>query len=96
MLRLQADELYKICSVLGTPTNEDWADGLKQGSHIGYRCAGRLGALPERVVRSLIPRSQRCTILLGGRKLWTDLVRFHGFGSSSHNVQVYPFMASLH
>ena len=39
----QADELYKICSVLGTPTQESWAEGLKQGSAIGFRSLSPTG-----------------------------------------------------
>ncbi|XP_052209516.1 cyclin-dependent kinase F-4-like isoform X2 [Diospyros lotus] len=32
----EADEIYKICSVIGTPTESDWADGLKLASAIKY------------------------------------------------------------
>lgn len=33
----EADEIYKICSVLGTPTESDWADGLKLANCINFQ-----------------------------------------------------------
>merc|ERR1719158_1642489 len=33
----ESDELYKICSVIGTPTQHIWADGMKLASHMGFR-----------------------------------------------------------
>ncbi|KAG4938502.1 hypothetical protein JHK82_044293 [Glycine max] len=33
----EADEIYKICSVLGSPTTESWADGLKLARDINYQ-----------------------------------------------------------
>eukprot|EP00826_Nyctotherus_ovalis_P055614 TRINITY_DN739_c0_g8_i1.p1 TRINITY_DN739_c0_g8~~TRINITY_DN739_c0_g8_i1.p1 ORF type:complete len:435 (-),score=100.54 TRINITY_DN739_c0_g8_i1:57-1361(-) len=30
------DQLYKICSVVGTPTEKTWGEGLRLGSKIGY------------------------------------------------------------
>ncbi|EKX50416.1 hypothetical protein GUITHDRAFT_157278 [Guillardia theta CCMP2712] len=33
----EADVLFKICTVLGTPTAETWRDGIKQASMINYR-----------------------------------------------------------
>ncbi|KAJ1474553.1 kinase-like domain-containing protein [Baffinella frigidus] len=33
----EADELYKIAAVLGTPTAESWKEGVKQAAAIGYR-----------------------------------------------------------
>ncbi|CAE7442440.1 Mak [Symbiodinium sp. CCMP2592] len=33
----ESDELYKICSVLGTPTAASWPDGFKLASQINYR-----------------------------------------------------------
>ncbi|KAJ1412475.1 Serine/threonine-protein kinase, active site [Sesbania bispinosa] len=32
----EADEIYKICSVIGSPTSESWADGLKLARDINY------------------------------------------------------------
>lgn len=34
---LQADELYKICSVMGTPTQQTWPEGLKLASAMNFR-----------------------------------------------------------
>ncbi|KAJ8527132.1 hypothetical protein K7X08_029609 [Anisodus acutangulus] len=33
----EADEIYKICSVIGTPTKRDWAQGLELASAINYQ-----------------------------------------------------------
>ncbi|KAE9606981.1 hypothetical protein Lal_00025795 [Lupinus albus] len=33
----EADEIYKICSVIGSPTTESWADGLKLARDINYQ-----------------------------------------------------------
>ncbi|PRQ59847.1 putative protein-serine/threonine kinase CMGC-RCK family [Rosa chinensis] len=33
----QADEMYKICSVLGTPTEDSWADGLRLARDMNYQ-----------------------------------------------------------
>ncbi|CAJ1941971.1 unnamed protein product [Sphenostylis stenocarpa] len=33
----EADEIHKICSVIGSPTNESWADGLKLARDINYQ-----------------------------------------------------------
>ena len=33
----EADELAKICSVMGTPTQQTWGEGLKLGQAINYR-----------------------------------------------------------
>ncbi|KAL8503574.1 hypothetical protein ACS0TY_022347 [Phlomoides rotata] len=33
----EADEIYKICCVIGSPTKSEWADGLKLASAINYQ-----------------------------------------------------------
>lgn len=33
----EADEIYKICSVIGSPTEDSWADGLHLASDINYQ-----------------------------------------------------------
>lgn len=33
----ESDQLYKICSVLGTPTTVSWPEGFKLAAQIGYR-----------------------------------------------------------
>eukprot|EP00245_Coleochaete_scutata_P016282 TRINITY_DN752_c0_g2_i1.p1 TRINITY_DN752_c0_g2~~TRINITY_DN752_c0_g2_i1.p1 ORF type:complete len:485 (-),score=79.85 TRINITY_DN752_c0_g2_i1:765-2219(-) len=33
----EADEIYKICSVLGTPTQQTWPDGVKLAAAMNYR-----------------------------------------------------------
>ncbi|KAG5540413.1 hypothetical protein RHGRI_020584 [Rhododendron griersonianum] len=36
-VKSEADEIYKICSVLGTPTASVWAEGLKLANDINYQ-----------------------------------------------------------
>nr|GMD76073.1 cyclin-dependent kinase F-4-like [Ipomoea batatas] len=33
----EADEIYKICSVIGTPTMSEWSEGLELANAIGYQ-----------------------------------------------------------
>lgn len=33
----EADEIHKICSVIGSPTEDSWAEGLKLASNIIYQ-----------------------------------------------------------
>lgn len=33
----EADEIYKICSVIGSPTKDSWADGLALAREINYQ-----------------------------------------------------------
>jgi len=33
----EADEIYKICGVIGNPTHESWDDGLKLARDINYQ-----------------------------------------------------------
>jgi protein kinase len=33
----ESDEIYKICSVIGTPTQQNWPEGLKLASQLNFR-----------------------------------------------------------
>ena len=33
---LQADEIYKICSVMGTPTQQTWPEGMKLAGQMKF------------------------------------------------------------
>jgi hypothetical protein len=33
----QADEIYKICSIIGTPTQQNWSEGLKLAQAMNFR-----------------------------------------------------------
>jgi len=49
----ESDQLYKICSVLGTPTQTQWPEGFKLAAQIGFR-------FPQFVptkLESLVPQS---------------------------------------
>ncbi|XP_028793678.1 cyclin-dependent kinase F-4 [Neltuma alba] len=47
----EADEIYKICGVIGSPTIESWADGLKLARDINYQ----FPQLPGVHLSNLIP-----------------------------------------
>lgn len=34
---MQADELYKICSIMGSPTAATWPEGLGLAASMGFR-----------------------------------------------------------
>merc|ERR1719183_2055912 len=59
----ESDEVYKICSVLGTPSQSVWPDGAKLAANIGFR-------FPQFVptqLDSLIPSASRegCALMYG-------------------------------
>ncbi|XP_019423956.1 PREDICTED: cyclin-dependent kinase F-4-like [Lupinus angustifolius] len=56
----EADEIYKICSVLGSPTTESWADGLKLARDINYQFPQLAGVQ----LSSLIPSASVDAICL--------------------------------
>jgi protein kinase len=33
----EADEIYKICSIMGSPTQRTWPDGIKLASQMNFR-----------------------------------------------------------
>jgi protein kinase len=33
----EPDEIYKICSVLGTPNHENWSEGMKLAANMGFK-----------------------------------------------------------
>lgn len=33
----EADEIYKICNIIGSPTKDSWADGLNLARAINYQ-----------------------------------------------------------
>lgn len=39
----EADELYVMCKVLGTPTADSWPDGLRLAEAMRFRWVMRLG-----------------------------------------------------
>ena len=53
----EQDELYKICSVNGTPNQETWAEGMKLASQMGF---GFRSSSPRRF-RNLSSREPRST-----------------------------------
>ena len=36
-VRSEADEIYKVCNVIGSPTRETWLEGLNLASVINYQ-----------------------------------------------------------
>ena len=33
----EADEIYKICSIMGTPNKQSWAEGMKLAANMNFR-----------------------------------------------------------
>lgn len=55
---LQADEIYKICSVMGTPTQQSWPEGLKLAAAMNFRFP-QFATTPMSKVRNADPVGQR-------------------------------------
>ncbi|KAL8112778.1 cyclin-dependent kinase F-4 [Apium graveolens] len=56
----EADEIYKICSVIGTPTKIEWAKGLQLASDVNYQFP-KLAGVPLSV---LVPSASKDAISL--------------------------------
>jgi protein kinase len=56
----EADEIYKICSVIGTPTEETWLEGLNLANTINYQ----FPQLPGVPLSSLMPSASEDAINL--------------------------------
>ena len=52
----EADEIYKVCSVLGSPTNRTWQEGVRLANQMNFRfpqvSAVSCGSLPATMSRS--------------------------------------------
>ncbi|KAL1829869.1 hypothetical protein ACET3Z_008281 [Daucus carota] len=56
----EADEIYKICSVIGTPTEIEWAEGLQLASAVNYQFP-KLAGVPLSI---LVPSASKNAISL--------------------------------
>jgi protein kinase len=56
----EADEIFKICSVLGTPTQQTWPEGIKLASNMGYK----FPQVAKMSLSSLIPGASTEALLL--------------------------------
>jgi hypothetical protein len=51
----EADEIYKICTVMGTPTKQTWPEGLKLAANMNFRFP-QCAAVPlSKLVQSACP-----------------------------------------
>ncbi|KAK9077785.1 hypothetical protein SSX86_006123 [Deinandra increscens subsp. villosa] len=57
----EADEIYKICSVIGSPTESSWAEGLELASTINYLFPVQLGGVN---LSALIPSATKDAVNL--------------------------------
>jgi len=68
----ESDQLYKICSVLGTPVQNQWPEGFKLAAQLGFR-------FPQFVptkLEALVPQSNADGInLMGGMMHWDPAKR---------------------
>lgn len=81
------DQLFKICSVLGTPTSSTWPEGLKLGIKIGYQ----FPSFVETPLASLIPNASNEAI-----DLMTAMLKFDPQKriTSAHALS-HPYFASI-
>jgi len=79
----EADEIYKICSVLGTPSQRSWAEGLKLANQMSFRFP-QFVATP---ISSIIPDASPEAVAI-----MTDLLKWdpNQRPSASQALQ-YPF-----
>ena len=79
----ESDQLYKICSILGTPTQHTWPEGMKLAARLGFKFP-QFVATP---LSSIIPNASADAI-----QLMTDLMKFdpNKRPSTSQALQ-YPF-----
>lgn len=66
----EADQIYKICSVMGTPTKAVYADGLKLAANMNFR----FPAFSPQPLAKLIPTASPEAIeLIAGLCHWYDV-----------------------
>jgi protein kinase len=78
----ETDQMYKICSVLGTPTMDTWPEGLKQAQAISFRLA-QFVSTPMDV---LVPQASHAGHEVISRMLaWSPLNRLDCFSALGMN-----------
>lgn len=45
----EADQIYKICSIMGSPTMRTWGDGIKLAAAMNFRSGERSDDNEERI-----------------------------------------------
>lgn len=79
----EADQIYKICSVLGTPTADTWPEGLKLAAQMGFRYPP---FVPTPLGQILPNASHEAVALL------TDLLQFDPYRRPTASQALhYPF-----
>ena len=59
----EADEIYKVCSVLGSPTNRTWQEGVRLANQMSFRFP-QVKRCPHRLPAArLFSRAARCSLL---------------------------------
>ena len=83
----ESDQLFKICSVLGTPTQATWPEGLRLGIKIGYQFPNFV-ATP---ISSLIPHASKEAI-----DLISSMLRFDPQKRiTAAHALTHPYFASF-
>ncbi|CAH9080668.1 unnamed protein product [Cuscuta epithymum] len=82
----EADEVYKICSVIGTPTKMEWEDGLKLANGMGYEFPKIVGVHLSVLIPSA---SEEAVNLIGSLCSWDPCKR-----PSALEVLQHPFFQS--
>ncbi|CAN1139205.1 Cyclin-dependent kinase F-4 [Linum perenne] len=82
----EADEIHKICSVIGTPTMDTWADGLKLAASMRYQ----FPVFPGVHLSSLIPSASDDAVkLITSLCMWDPTKR-----PTASEVLQHPFFQS--
>jgi len=83
----EIDEIFKICSVLGTPDNRDWPEGFKLAASMNFKFP-QFSATP---LASIIPTASKEAIAL-----MTDMLRWNpSKRPSAQQALRYPYFQSV-
>lgn len=77
----EADELYKIAGVLGTPKQNDWPEGYRLAHQIGYRFPQFVPTPLDQIIRHASPEACQLMNLL---MQWDPAKRATASGSLNH------------
>lgn len=77
----ESDQLYKICSVLGTPSQDNWPDGHKLASKIGFRFPTFSPTSLEQLIPNASPEG---VAIMNGMMAWDPNKRLSAAKTLAH------------
>lgn len=83
----EADQIYKICSILGSPTMRSWPDGIRLASQMSFKFPQFVSSPIQQVAPNASPE---------GLSLIADLLKYdpQGRPTATQSLQ-YPFFQTL-